>query len=877
MELGVSGTLLLVVLISLILYFFTWRRNLRQKNMPPGPPPLPLLGSLLDLNTKEIPMSLMKLSETYGPVFTVYLSSTPAVVLIGYDCVKEALIDNGDVFSMRGHLEFTQLITNGYGILISNGERCKQLRRFSLSTLRNFGMGKRSIEERIQEEVRYIVEEIEKSGGTQFDPTDLLTLFVSNIICFIVFGERFDYEDVKFMTILNLLKEMFVIMSSNWGMLLNVFPKIISLLPGPHQKIFTNLEKLKYFVAESLEDHKATLDPNCPQDLIDCFLIKMEEEKNNPKTEFHFDNLFGTVIDLFFAGIETLSRTLQYGLLYLLKYPDVESKIHEEMDRVIGQNQCPSVEDRVQMPYTDAVIHEIQRFAAIAPLGLPHATSQDTTFRGYHIPKGTTVVTTLTSVLRDPKYFKNPEQFDPTNFLNDDGSFRKNEAFVPFSLGKRSCIGEGLAQVEIFLFFTTILQKFNLKSVIDKEDIEITPEPNKNGVIPRTYKILQTTMELGVSGTLLLVVLISLILYFFTWRRNIKNKNLPPGPQPLPLLGTMLHVSTKEMPQSLMKLSETYGPVFTIYLAHLPAVVLVGHDCVKEALVENGNMFSGRGHFEMSNLLTNDCGVAFTNGERWKQLRRFSLTTLRNFGMGKTSIEERLQEEARYLTEEIEKTGGTSFDPTHMLTLAVSNVICSIVFGERFDYEDVKFKTLLSLLKEMVLLMSSTWGMLLSLFPKIFSIVPGPHQKIFTHIEKLRVFVFESLKSHKATFDPNCPRDFIDYFLIKMEEEKKNPKTEFHSDNLFGTVMDLFFAGTDTTSTILRYGLLYLLKYPEVEGKRSCIGESLARMEIFLFLTTILQRFNLKSEVDPEDIEITPEPNKNGMLPRTYQMYVTPR
>ncbi|XP_069599665.1 cytochrome P450 2C8-like [Ranitomeya imitator] len=187
-------------------------------------------------------------------------------------------------------------------------------------------MGKRSIEERIQEEVHYITEEIEKKGSSQFDPTDFLTLFVSNIICFIVFGEHFDYEDVKFMTILNLLKEMFVVMSSNWGMLLNVFPKFISLLPGPHQKIFTNLEKLKHFVAESLEDHKATLDPNCPRDLIDCFLIKMEEEKTNAKTEFHFDNLFGTVIDLFFAGIETLSRTLQYGLLYLLKYPDVESK-----------------------------------------------------------------------------------------------------------------------------------------------------------------------------------------------------------------------------------------------------------------------------------------------------------------------------------------------------------------------------------------------------------------------------------------------------------------------------------------------------------------------------------------------------------------------
>ncbi|XP_069602789.1 cytochrome P450 2G1-like isoform X2 [Ranitomeya imitator] len=490
MELGVSGTLLFAVLLSLVLYFFAWRRNLKRKNMPPGPPPLPLLGTLLHVSTKEMPQSLMKLSETYGPVFTIYLSSAPAVVLIGYDCVKEALIDNGNMFSFRGPSEVGDLLFKDYGMILTNGERWKQLRRFSLSTLRNFGMGKRSIEERIQEEARYLTEEIGKNEGTAFDPTHLLTLAVSNVICSVVFGKRFDYEDVKFRTLLTLLKELILLMSSTWGILLNIFPKTLSFIPGPHQKIFTNLEKLKDFIAESLENHKVTLDPNCPRDFIDCFLIKMEEEKSNPKTEFHFDNLFGTVMDLFFAGTETTSTTLKNGLLYLLKYPDVESKIQKEMDQVIGRNQCPSVDDRVKMPYTDAVIHEIQRFADITPLGLPHGSGQDTTFRGYHIPKDIVIFPALTSVLKDPKYFKNPKQFDPTNFLNDNGSFRKNEAFVPFSLGKRSCIGEGLARMELFLFLTNILQNFHLKPVVAPEDIDITPEPNKNGAIPRTYQMI---------------------------------------------------------------------------------------------------------------------------------------------------------------------------------------------------------------------------------------------------------------------------------------------------------------------------------------------------------------------------------------------------
>ncbi|KAM6266081.1 cytochrome P450 2C8-like [Porphyrio hochstetteri] len=434
-------------------------------------------------------LAFSQLSEDYGPVFTVHLGSDPVVVLHGHDVVKEALVDRADEFAARGHMPIGDRANKGLGIIFSNSEGWLQVRRFSLSTLRNFGMGKRSIEERIQDETEYLLEEISKTKGTPFDPTFMLSCAVSNIICCIVFGKRYDYKDKKFLALMSNMNNIFEMINSMWGQLYQMFSKILDYLPGPHNNVFAEFDALKAFVSEEVKIHQASLDPSSPQDFIDCFLSKMQEEKEHPNSSFHMKNLITSTFDLFLAGTETTSTTIRYGLLLLIKYPKIQEKVQEEIDRVVGRSRKPCVADRTQMPYTDAVVHEIQRFISLAPLGLPHTVTKDTCFREYVIPKGTTIFPSLTSVLYDSKEFPNPNEFNPGHFLNENGTFRRSEFFMPFSAGKRICPGEGLARMEIFLLVAIILQNFTLKSVIDTQELNIAPVLSGAGNVPPAYQL----------------------------------------------------------------------------------------------------------------------------------------------------------------------------------------------------------------------------------------------------------------------------------------------------------------------------------------------------------------------------------------------------
>uniref|UniRef100_A0AC34FZG3 Cytochrome P450 n=1 Tax=Panagrolaimus sp. ES5 TaxID=591445 RepID=A0AC34FZG3_9BILA len=234
-----------------------------------------------------------------------------------------------------------------------------------------------------------------------------------------------------------------------------------------YQKLFDFNDELVDYVKMHINEHRETIDfEEEPRDYIDAFLIEQKKQQiskaSGPakKGEWSDLQLIGTLIDLFGAGMETTSTTTQMFIFYIIHNPEIQQKIHEEIDNVIGRDKIITMSDQSKLPYFNACLQEVQRLATVLPLNLFHRTTEDLEIDGYTIPKGTTVIPQFESVHKDENEFKDPQKFDPSRFLDLENNYKKDDRVTPFSLGKRACLGESLARMELFLFAATFFQHF---------------------------------------------------------------------------------------------------------------------------------------------------------------------------------------------------------------------------------------------------------------------------------------------------------------------------------------------------------------------------------------------------------------------------------
>ncbi|XP_040608633.1 cytochrome P450 2D4 [Mesocricetus auratus] len=466
--------------IFLLLVDLMHRRHCWTARYPPGPTPLPVLGNLLQVDFQNMPAGFQKLRSRFGDLFSLQLAFEPVVVLNGLTALREALVRYSEDTADRPLLHTSDHV--GFGprsqgvVLAQYGSAWRQQRRFSVSTFRHFGLGKKSLEQWVTEEARCLCAAFADYNGLPFSPNALLDKAVCNVIASLLYACRFEYDDPRFIRLLDLLKDTLEEESGFLPMFLNVFSALLH-IPGLPGKVFSGKKAFMAMLDELLTEHKMTRDSTQPpRDLTDAFLAEVEKAKGNPESSFNDENLRMVVADLFMAGMVTSSTTLSWALLLMILHPDVQSRVQKEIDDVIGQERHPEMADQVRMPFTNAVVHEVQRFGDILPLGVPHKTSRDIEVQGFIIPKGTTLITNLSSVLKDETVWEKPFHFHPEHFLDAQGHFVKQEAFMPFSAGRRACLGEPLARMELFLFFTCLLQRFSFSVPAGQ------PRPSDHGV-----------------------------------------------------------------------------------------------------------------------------------------------------------------------------------------------------------------------------------------------------------------------------------------------------------------------------------------------------------------------------------------------------------
>ncbi|XP_033115782.1 cytochrome P450 2F5-like [Anneissia japonica] len=485
---------LTVVLPVILLFTWYYLSSKLHQGMPPGPVGLPIVGYLPFLGLKPY-KTFAKLVKKYGPIYSVKMGSRKVVVLNGCQVIREAFVKKGRQFAGRPHWMLSKL--NG-GRGIANHQpttHWREIRKFSSNILRTFGDRHSKMEAKINQEVSYFMQDLHKASSQPADLRHAVQKMVSNVICSICFGERFQYGDQQFKNLIHHVDVFFQNIDSKSAT--NFLPFLWYLPMKANTAVDDTYKLIMQFVEERIESHLKTYDPEEPRDFIDLFIkanAESQPRENGGVEEvqalYNLNDLKYIVIDLFFGGTETVIAAIMWSLVYMLVFPDVQRKVQDELDNVVGRDKSVTLSDKKDLPYTQAVIKEILRMCNVIPMVIPHETTEDISLCGYNLPKGTTIFGNLYSVHMDEDEWSEPHEFRPERFLELDGKGSViNDAFMPYSAGRRNCLGEHLAKMEIFLFFTSILQQFNLEA-----DKTVPSLDGRHGIthMPHQFKLTAT-------------------------------------------------------------------------------------------------------------------------------------------------------------------------------------------------------------------------------------------------------------------------------------------------------------------------------------------------------------------------------------------------
>ena len=436
----------------------------------------------------------VELSQKYGPVYTIWFGMKPMVILGTHGAIMEAFRDKKNDFAGRPHFNFSEISfvsKNSVDVAFEDwGRPWEVLRRVSHSAARRLAVNPRlpSIEVGVVDEVVDLI--LTKEGMDKpFDLKDYIHFMVYSTIASTVAGKSVSINDKEFLELKNANDRALEMMSEL--MVIEFMP----IMKYVFWKVYRESIKIgkvqSNWCVNVFESHSKTYKSDQIRDFCDELIhAKMEAEASDAEAAEHLnrDNLINVILDMFQAGTETTRLTLMWAFLIMASYPDVQRKLRQEITDIIGEN-IPTNDHRLKCVYVQCFISEVLRYAPVVPMGLPHKAIVDASACGQSVPSQTTVVPLLYAQLHDKDIWGDPEVFRPERFLDPQTgghTTRNNSAFTPFGVGRRSCLGDKLAIISLFIQLTRILQRTQGMSIVltnGPGSVGLDPDPNQ----PATY------------------------------------------------------------------------------------------------------------------------------------------------------------------------------------------------------------------------------------------------------------------------------------------------------------------------------------------------------------------------------------------------------
>ena len=469
----------------------------RLNKITQAKPPMVSLTDMSPFLSKHLHLALNQLAQKYGNIFQMRVGPRNFVVLNGVETIKEALVKQQDSFNNKADFHAFQLKPQAEFLELKSGECWKKHHDIVMKVMHTFLAGKSDLHESwVTEEAEKLTNVFLRYDGQPLEPDLHLSIATMSFIQRLVFdkiGSEDDEELVKTAKSLRTIPNGLLN-----AILCDVLPKVMQPIFGfLHQNSLKNfvasLGIVDNYVINNIEQHRESFDCTNLRNITDGLLQASSEVTESERNEFQLsesDVVKGTLFQFVAAGTQLPSYVLSWALLYMIAYPEIQAKIQEELDEVVGREQQISFRERSKLPFTEACINEIFRHSSSTTMPpINYATTTDTTLEGYFIPQNTPLIINYYGLNRDEHYWEEPEQFNPYRFLAENGKLRKDliDKFYPFGVGSRRCIGEYLGRLEIFTFFTNLLRQCTFEQVAG-EKLSFEAKLPGPFVFPKEYK-----------------------------------------------------------------------------------------------------------------------------------------------------------------------------------------------------------------------------------------------------------------------------------------------------------------------------------------------------------------------------------------------------